>query len=581
MLLTHSFAEVLKTWDASDSFDVSPKLLQQNIPIILSQISLQLLRDQQDNGSWRYQEADRETTAYAVIALRQLSNLPWLTHLQERMHTATSKGVAFLQQNIADWKNAERIWIEKVSYGLPPLARVYMVCAMLGTDNQSTSTWGSSMAALANYPQAKIPAMAKFFSKIPMFSQDERWLLEADVALGYLFQDQLKEASSIVFPRGEDVDYKYLEYIPFTWISTNRRNGYPLNNIRLWDTMMIAVLDYQLDEYMETVCDKDPGMLESMKDVVRGLFSRMGFSAHTPATINDKQTSLKRNSVHDGGYSSVAKKRKIIMEGTGLMSSDDDDNAGDNENEACLQEVVGDSRDSVLHAASDRLSRFISNICEHDKVKQAPTRVRDQLLQELKTCILAHLSHEQDNQSYADQRKQATNTSTPEEVHEFYSKKYTYHSWLHLVSADNTHSPFTWVYFSCLAAKPDEPLFCGAVENYLASSASQHLANLCRQYNDAGSFARDQAEGNLNSLNFAEFHETGSTATELVNAKKDLMTIAEYERAALESTVSKLFDMMRQRSATNQSIRALQMFIDTVDLYGQLYVQRDLTQRVK
>jgi hypothetical protein len=34
---------------------------------------------------------------------------------------------------------------------------------------------------------------------------------------------------------------------------------------------------------------------------------------------------------------------------------------------------------------------------------------------------------------------------------------------------------------------------------------TRHLAVMCRQYNDYGSLVRDAEEGNLNSIDFAEF----------------------------------------------------------------------------
>lgn len=126
---------------------------------------------------------------------------------------------------------------------------------------------------------------------------------------------------------------------------------------------------------------------------------------------------------------------------------------------------------------------------------------------------------------------------------------------------------------------------------------------MCRQYNDFGSAARDTEEGNLNSLDFPEFsrgwrEDVGERITAAVNgearadgdavlergsyhptdtAKDKLMAIAEFERACMQLALQKL----RQVVPSPNTMKAIEVYIDVTDLFGQIYVQRDLSSRQK
>lgn len=99
---------------------------------------------------------------------------------------------------------------------------------------------------------------------------------------------------------------------------------------------------------------------------------------------------------------------------------------------------------------------------------------------------------------------------------------------------------------------------------------------MCRQYNDYGSIQRDRVEKNLNSINFPEFHSkqtSGSFDHEVANSelKTTLFEVAEFERGCLLSTMGKLLPRIPSRVADT-----LKLFVGVTDLYGQIYVARDI-----
>lgn len=236
-----SLVKLLKCWDSGQLPSLPQDLVHNQIPLVLFQISIRTLEKQSSDGSWGLIFPSREITAYAVLTLKVLSSLPWLAHFRSCISKAVRQGSIFLIMSHDNWNCLEHIWVEKVTYALPPLSRTYCIAALCA---ETSFKWSESVASLGIMSSEKIIKLARFFSQLPMFSEDERWRLEADVAAGMFFLQRLISVSSAIFPRQEHIHYKYLEYIPFSWIATNRRNGGLLPNVILWETMMISLLDY-------------------------------------------------------------------------------------------------------------------------------------------------------------------------------------------------------------------------------------------------------------------------------------------------------------------------------------------------
>lgn len=584
MLLSQSFIKLLQLWDSGQLVNLPMDLVHDQVPLVLFQILVHTLQKQSSDGSWGFQAPSTEVTAYAVLILKTLSSLPWLAHFKPRIERAIKKGTAFLIIIHDDWHNGEHIRVEKVTYALPPLSRAYCIAALC----ECTSTsWSEKVSKLAKVSSERTVKLAKFFSLLPMFSTNESWLLEADVAVGQFYLPQLMRVSSNIFPRQEKINYKYLEYIPFTWIATNRRNGSPLGNDTLWETMTIALLDYQLDEFMETVFDEDERManVEAVKSIERRLCK---FSIH-----DEFKTSGTSSHPVSNGYTNSHVDNDVNGHTNGSV---------DRHVENPLNGVLNGSGPTALEQVELISSRFTSYVLQHPKVVQSPEHVRRQLHQELETCMLTHIEHDEDNARFAAQQQQAAAltksvsgslSEANDKILPFDTPRGTYYSWVRTTSANNTHCPFTFLFFSCLATPtPGEPFFKGIRPHYLSNALCRHLANLCRQYNDYGSVACDQAESNLNSINFPEFHEPveqprggGEDGPAGIrderSMKKDLYYIAEYERECLDHAAGKLNAEMTTSKNGAWKKNALGAFVDTVDLYGQIYVARDITNRVR
>ncbi|KAK4203387.1 hypothetical protein QBC40DRAFT_304347 [Triangularia verruculosa] len=532
MLLAQALSKLLHVWDSGLLTNLPEELIREQVPMVMSHILVQTLQLQSSDGSWQWKTVSRETTAYAILTIKCLASLPWLARFDSQIQTTVRRGSAYLILNYDNWDSNEYLWVAKATYALPPVARAYIVASLCA---ETSYHWGSTVIGLFAVSDSKALSMAGFYGRLPMFESDGSWLLESDLALGHLHRARLSQVATSMFPPnpGKEADNKYLDYIPFTWIATNRKNGVPLSQSALWEMMKISVLIYQLDELMETVCSRfyKEGDIEQLRVVVRSLCPLQPLG-------------------HDRG-----------------LCCDASDNSISNGRDNGAQTNGNSSAHDTLHTARKALLRFTFHILSHPAVSKSPPRVHEQLRRELLTSILAHIDHEEQNIHFR-QSSPAPPTTLP------------YHTWIRNISAPNTQAPWTFLFFTCLAnpaqsLSPKAPFFHGPRQEYLACALTNHLSALCRQQNDYGSVARDKQEGNLNSINFLT--REGSPE----DAKEELLYIAEYEKECLNLTLAKLkAEMVSQDGRRGQEKgRTLQMFVDTVELYGQIYCARDISNR--
>lgn len=348
--------------------------------------------------------------------------------------------------------------------------------------------------------------------------------MQACYALGFL---QRKRKELGIFPTTGG-DEKYMAFIPLTWTASNALrvqatagygNGHSggLSNYVLQEMMVLSMLNYQVDEYMETAVERDFlgfysgswGSLEAVREAIGQVFEE---------------------------FAPPGRKRSIW---------------GD-----------ADHTPTNLKEIRSTLSRYVKHILLHPAVRSAPAGVQARLRNEMHTFLLAHVQHAADNIHFAaasnqtcqvdnlnsweretglpsppitephdpsspppSKRRRLASSSTSsysssshktQEQPKIFSPtdSRTFYSWVRTTSADHTSCPFSFTFYTCLLShchpynsNKTENLFnMDARTSYVAEAMVRSLASLCRMYNDYGSIARDASEGNLNSVNFAEFY---------------------------------------------------------------------------
>jgi hypothetical protein len=520
MLLSQALTRLLRLWDAGRLRACPTDLIRDKVPVVLCQILVQTCRSQDPDGSWG--DRSNEVTAYSILTLNYLAPLPWTIALLPEIHQAIASGRRFLGEAVEKWDQPDIIWIEKVSYGSTVLCRTYCLAAM--KSSISAEPWREAVQQLTNVPLKSVEKFLYFFSKLPLFSQMPKWQLRAALVEGYLFLSKLKQDSTFIFPKIKQTDEKYLEYIPFTWTASNYLQKTPLSANLIWEMMVVSMLNYQADEYMEAVVGK---CFETNLSPIREIIHELCAPPNTETN---------------------GSKKRSFTEITEAPTKEENTNGN-----------------SSLSDVKQVLSRFITYILTHPKTTNSSPYDFSRLRSELQTFLLAHVIHISDNARFTQQENHSADLTAP-----FLTPRTSYFSWVRTTSAEHTSCAYSFAFISCLTGVKGKDCFSSVRAKYFAQDLCTHLAVMCRQYNDFGSIARDRTERNINSINFPEFHDEEGKVDEK-KLKAELFEIAEYERECLKLATSKLEEKVPQ-----MVLIVFRLFVDVTDLYGQIYVARDI-----
>ncbi|KAM0805418.1 hypothetical protein BDR22DRAFT_969133 [Usnea florida] len=615
MLLTRAFVQIFFKWNDNRLDFLSQELIRDKMAVTLTQLLVKVLLEQQEDGSWG--DCSCDITAYAVLTLTNLFLLPWTGSLSSHISIAINRGREFLDRLPCRWNEPSYIWIDKVLYCSPVLCQTYCLAALFAASSNKFINWSVKVETLFQGGSPGIvEKMSYFFFGLPLFCQEPRWKLTASVTESLMLLPALFETDLCVFPRCGDSNRKHIQYVPFTWIGCNNLRN-QVDNALLWDMMLVSLLTYQIDEFVETIVTAQPS---SNLEIIKASITRI--------CQEERRQSM----------SSIAGSQK--------RPSDSDIEGSDQKYcpAATAAIVTPDSTTPTLPVQDieSTLYRFVNYFTSHPRVTQSPPSVQLNLRRELCAFLLAHFTQLEDSRRLASQPRgqehEESPTSSPMNSTDsnldstrtpttFLSPASSYYTWVHTTSADHTSCPFVFTFYTCLIAPtPGIECFTTVEQQYVAQDVARRLSTMCRMYNDYGSVARDRAEGNLNSLNFPEFarketskscnceaateacgcsnqvaesEQKGTTTPatgartlldenvrdvnekqvigEYEKAKKSLFWLAEYERRGMDAALQELGRLV----ADEGLMEKVRLFVDVTDLYGQMYVARDLTERVK
>lgn len=604
MLLAQALTRLLFLWDTGALDGELEVLIQDRIPIILTQI---LVRTLQDLDLPQCSEA----SAYAVLTLTSISSLPWFSTLGSQISGAIEKGKKIVHDAVIAGAQPEYLWVEKVTYSSSILRETYCLAALKA--QASSQAWGEAVQSLAEIISIKkLTKFTHFFSQLPLFSKVPRWQLQASLIEGYLFYPRLKSISLDVFPRRDMAKDDYLEYIPLTWTLCNNNQKTPLHANFLWDMMVISMLNYQADEYMEAVIgEKFANDLTPVKQLIHHLCETT-----TSSTSNNKVNTSPEEP--NGDQSNGTQKKRPHSDCDELdvkPSKRTRPEAPTPETQPAAApppHPVTNGSAPDLSSVSPPLSRFIRHILTHPHISQASAHDLATLRHELLAFLLAHITQIEDNVSFASQNPPSSQSTavfhtTPDR---------SYFTWIHTTSAIHTSCPYSFAFVACLAgsrsatrgSSKQRDCFPTALQKYLGQALVRHLSAMCRQYNDYGSIDRDRAEGNVNSVNFGEFHDQGGEESsnrdgdgdgdgnkdededgdgdgedeeeKVGSIKEALFAIAGFERECLGLAQRRLLLETLGPAGTVVG-DTVALFVDVTDLYGQVYVARDIASRMR
>lgn len=597
MLLSQALEQLYSSSNTALLSELSiedPILFPELIPIISIQVLIMTLSSQEEDGSW---EGMCELTAYAILALSSLAHLPWL-HCELDMYgivPCIKRAKSYLKAaGQGEWVKGKRIWIEKVTYASPLLSEIYCQAATQvplpkqhGQRNGSSTSYSSPVLPNPKVlgGMRKAGALMARTALLGPSKLQQNLLAAAELQAVYALCE-LERRKLEVFPlppsNNNNGDWvkkdTYLMFVPLTWTACGALHGGTAASLYvLREMMVISMLVYQADEYIEGVVEQS---LDMPLNIVRRLVTRI---------IRDEQASPPNSEaarLRNGGHNAAP----------------------------------GHAVNSSLADTESVLRKFVLHVLRHPSVLICPAQLQARLAGEVEAFLLAHLMQAEDNRALSHRRKhgknegshlgsngfrsgsasmqngdtslaieEATNGQQCERHHP--SAGSGFYSWVRSTSAEHTSCPCAFFFFDCLvvSSSPSHSFFDlfgrSAKTAYVAEDLCRHLASMCRMYNDYASVARDRLEGNLNSVDFSEFRgdgQQGGGDASIEDSKAQLMWIAEYERKGMDVAMARLEEEMDVNGRLGQDLLdAVKLFVSVTDLYGQVYVIRDITNHVK
>ena len=224
-------------------------LLQDQVLVVLIEILNRTLFTQHTDGSWGLQDSSEEI-AYSILTLVALQDLPHARPLASKIHSAIQAGRQVLVQTERQWKKPRCLWTGKVTYGCSFLAETYCLAAMNAPF--SRRIWSDKMEKTDPTTNIDIMSLSRFLCRLSECSHIPGWKILASVLEGSLYLQQLKVSWQDIFP-DQLLRNEYLAFIPSTWIIVNNCTGKFLNSTLIWDMMVMSMVIYTVDEYMESV----------------------------------------------------------------------------------------------------------------------------------------------------------------------------------------------------------------------------------------------------------------------------------------------------------------------------------------
>ena len=589
MLLIECLVRLLVLWDRGILGGLGETLLHDRIPVILIQTLNRTLLSQNAQGTWEANQVP-ENTAYGVLTLSALTWLSEIVWLYGEVTSAINAGQRILYRLQHMWTKPQYLWVEKVTYGSHNLSESYCLAAM--KPGKNPHLWSDKVKNLFKLPQESISKHSRFLLTMAEFKSESLWRIHASVIEGYTFLPQLRSTLTDILPRQEGAKNAYFDLIPCTWTIVNNHNNLYLPAYLLWDMMVLTLYNFRVDEYMETIGTKlSENDLEQVKAVIRNLCD-IGTS--------DELRIRKRPFEDFAEYADSAEIPGTAKEGkkTKRHSSA----AETSEAAAVPIETNGSSSVSVLATFRAVVGHYTHEMLTYPRILRASSSDYTKLRTLLCNFLLSHVAQTSDNLLYATQGKHLSAT------HVFAKPRTSFYVWAHSTGADSVSCPFSFAFFTCLlgAASADTrrkahesatDCFRTVHQNYLAEDLCGHLAVMSRLYNDFGSAGRDRIEANVNSINFPEFHtnldhfnldrNVERILSQEKTLKDDLLELALYERKCADLASERLLvelEGKNDRSAgrsEQKKAKAVRLFVGVTKLYADLYVARDLSNRIK
>ncbi|KAI0517205.1 hypothetical protein F5B22DRAFT_605305 [Xylaria bambusicola] len=514
------------------------------IAICLYQACIRTLLEQGENGSWNSSVAD---TAHAIVILTEARKFDLFRETMDELDSAISRAVKFLKPSTVV---SETPLNQAANYVSSFLTETFRLSALNTSAKLPDTLIGSSLRE----DTSAIPKLIKLWKYTPLFQKVPEWQIRASMIEGTLFRPIVRARRLNIFTRKGVEEDKYFDVIPVAWPTCNYRTRTFAPSCFLFEGMMAALLNYQVDEFIEAVAgvnyaDNIPELRQIIDDVI--------VSISEEKSVDNIYETLWEESAANG-ISELTNGSAANGAAAGRLST--------------IDEV---KRREVLVP----LTKFVTHALKHPSILSSSPWDQKNVTNELRIYLQTHVTQSEDNMLL----QQGKFTKGVMREHFF--------RWVRTTSADHTSATYTFNFISALLGswiENGQDCFPSTQEKYYAAAACQHLAAMCRMYNDHGSAIRDHDEANVNAVDFPEFgvRVIDSGDIEMTRKKEALFEVAQYERSCIEEAFRRLeAHAAGSRSADARARKSRQMeiwrmFYNVTDLFGQIYVLRDIGSRL-
>lgn len=557
MLLAQSFAKLISSWDNGELAALDEDIISGQIILVLFRSLLRVLTTQNKDGSWGFR-GPQEETAYALLALVELAGLPMSSYIKEHIGAAVSRGRDYLQARRHGAK-AEYLWVEKVLYSSEYISQAYILAALKAPIAEPRA--GDRLKSISAIDDHRMTKSIEILHSLPLLASQPRWLIVASWIEGQLLLPAISDLRQAEHKRIGTTKDKYFGWIPVIWALANNVNGCSIPGKLLSTMLRVSVLNFQIDEFMENVVERDYGDdIISLQAVIDACFTT-------------------------GGLQTVADSLRAAQAGPTESPSPNHNNTITDQDQ-----IPHSTRHSVI---SQNFQSFVNNITNLARDVGVQSSSMERIQAELKAFLHAHLAQARLNRKFSQLKQTCSSSLLMETFHQ--KLKISFQTWLG-TAAVHTSCPYSFeLYLGLASAMYGAPLLESFGQLYIAQDLCGHLARMCRLYNDLGSLKRDIAEGNLNCVNFPElWHGPGSlkapdpveesigedksdnVMNDYERPKQMLMELAGWERKGLERAFEGL---SRVPETPKRLMSAVKVFVDVTDLFGQIYVVKDLASK--
>ncbi|KAF4466431.1 ent-kaur-16-ene synthase [Fusarium albosuccineum] len=544
MLLVEAFTDLLRLIDSGELSGIIDENWRCRVGVSLFQACLRIMLDQNDDGSWG---DHREQTCYAILALSQARRVCFFNEIRVELQSCIDRGSSWLKS--CSLHSQDLTWTSKTAYEVGFVAEAYKLAALKAAlPDNSPGTIGHSLNSA--HVSSDLERYMRLVRKTALFALLDEWQVRASMIESSFFVPLLQAQRLEIYPRDDAIlaEDKYLSIIPFTWVGCNNRSRAFAPTTWLYDMMLLSLLGYQTDEFLEAVAApvfKEGGKLHEVIDNI------------IDSAING--LSQTENGCKDEGIDVDAEEKTNGHDTNGHFN-------------ALL----------TVENITPSLTRFTSHVLNHEAVLKSSRWDRENLHQEFRAFMHAHATQLEDNARFAKQQNSDT----------FVSPTQSYFHWVRTIGGNHVACAYSFAFSNCLISTSlgqGEEVFPTVTQKYLAAAVTRHLTTMCRMYNDFGSLARDSAERNVNSMHFPEFSLCNKTSVKGIDTKKQsLVQLAEYEHACVNQALDALGRAFHEKqgetcmsSLEARKLMIVRLFCDVTDLYDQLYVIKDLSSHLK